>query len=347
MKTTFLIALILLTYVQYSNSQLICIQCFDQNDSISIGVNNLLSNGGFESTTCVPGFLTDYFCPNSSGYNCDISNWTCNGGGTLTYASIFDSSLSIIPEGTNAVYFGNGYSHACSTLDFDITCLINSSCGVSGMPLGYPTSDSDYGGTVGVSIEQTVTGLTIGKTYVLEFWAGGESHFGDFVAPGIFAVDVGFGDNFLRCKPTFDFFSDIGTTFILEFNAISVNQTIKFTNWGHICASCTELVLDQVRLYRLEELSGSVPVCITTSKDLRDDNDFVIFPNPFTNEIIVMFDTNKIIDFILYDSNSKIILQQEFLNSISINTEQLAPGVYFYELRIKNEIKKSGKILKE
>ncbi|MEO5674781.1 MAG: T9SS type A sorting domain-containing protein, partial [Chitinophagales bacterium] len=52
-----------------------------------------------------------------------------------------------------------------------------------------------------------------------------------------------------------------GTTYIIEFNAISASHTIKFTNWGHICFNCSELVLDNVRLYTLTDLSSSVPSC--------------------------------------------------------------------------------------
>jgi len=148
---------------------------------------------------------------------------------------------------------------ACSFLG-DTSCLINSSCEVTGIPQGYPVSGVDYGGAIGVSLEQTVNGLVPGNTYVLEFWAGGESYYGYFSRDGLFGVNLGFGYTFLRSNIT-ETVTGIGTRYIIEFNAVSTSHVIKFTNWGHICDSCTELILDDVRLYTLAELSPSVPAC--------------------------------------------------------------------------------------
>jgi PKD repeat protein len=129
------------------------------------------------------------------------------------------------------------------------------------IPPGYPTNDPGYGGSNGVSIEQTVSGLIAGATYVLEFWAGGEPQAHGWQDPGVFAVDIGFGYTYLRNKPTCP--GCIGTTYIIVFNATSASHTLKFTNWGHICIPCTELILDNVRLFTLAEISPSVPSCVT------------------------------------------------------------------------------------
>ncbi|HYV90129.1 MAG TPA: PKD domain-containing protein [Chitinophagales bacterium] len=263
MKLLFLSAALSVALCKYSAGQIICIYCYDQNDSISSGVNNLLLNGGFEDTVCAGGYILDVFCPNSFYYSCDLTNWTCTGGGSGTYVCIFNNdpySRSFIPEGSRAAYLGNSFPNACSPVSNDTSCLINLGCTVTGTPPGYPLNTSDYGGSTGVSIEQTVTGLVIGHTYVLEFWAGGEVNNGFFEANGLFAVDVGFGDTLMRCKPT-PHSGGIGTTFIIEFNATSPSHTIKFTGWGHICSSCTEVVLDNIRLYTLAELSSTVPSC--------------------------------------------------------------------------------------
>jgi PKD repeat protein len=44
--------------------------------------------------------------------------------------------------------------------------------------------------------------------------------------------------------------------------ASATSHTIKFTNWGHICSYCTELVLDDVKLYTLAELNPAIPPCM-------------------------------------------------------------------------------------
>ncbi|MEO8088108.1 MAG: hypothetical protein ABI763_14895, partial [Bacteroidota bacterium] len=59
----------------FSRAQIICIFCYNQNDSISANVTNLLLNGGFENGCGNFG----YFCPNANNYSCNISNWTCSG----------------------------------------------------------------------------------------------------------------------------------------------------------------------------------------------------------------------------------------------------------------------------
>ncbi len=270
-------------YLQSTSAQVVCIFCYDQNDSISHGVNNLLLNGGFEAPSCTSGS----FCPLSTYYMCDIPNWTCTGGGTSTYAQVFDvagawygSFLSEIIEGTYAVYMGNFYCDACSPNMSDTSCLINVDCTVTGIPAGYPFNpDPTYGGSTGVSIEQTVNGLMPGNTYVLEFWAGGEY---DGVTPlGLFAVDVGFGYTFLRDKATN--IGDIGTRYIIEFNAVSTSHTIKFTNWGHIGNSATELVLDDVKLYTLADLDTSVAPCVGANINALFNAPHHICPGTCTN----------------------------------------------------------------
>ncbi len=258
MKTLFLALVIAFSFYKYSCGQIICILCYDQNDSISTGVNNLLVNGSFESNTCNPNYFGSSFCPNSIFYSCDISSWTCTGGGIDTYSCMFTNFFSTIADGLQAAYFGSNYCLACSSTPDDTSCLINVDCTVSGVPAGYPLAGPTYGGATGLSLEQTVTGLIVGNTYVLEFWAGGENY-GGYPHKGLFAVDVGFGDTLLRCSPTSA--GAIGSVYIIEFIAAYSSQTIKFTNWGHICNDCTELILDNVRLYTLAELSPDVTAC--------------------------------------------------------------------------------------
>lgn len=328
------------------DGQILCIYCYDQNDTISANVNNLILNGGFENGCGNTGF----FCPNASAYTCDITNWTCTGGGSSTYAHTFDAPsiwISIVVEGTRAVYFGNQNSLVCSPTPNDTTCLLNADCAVSGITNGYPTSGTNYGGTLGVSLEQIVSGLVIGNTYVLEFWVGGEwNTINNYAGPGLFAVNLGFGDTLLRDKPT-PISTGIGTRYIIEFIANSSSHTIKFTNWGHMCSYCTELVLDDVRLYTLTELDTSVPHCTVGIVNPDLQNEVNLFPNPVTSELNLKTNRTELSEFFLYDITSRKLLQQSFSNTISINTEQLAKGIYLYEVRNKDGVIKKGKVVKE
>lgn len=260
-----------------ADAQVFCVQCFDQRAPMSTGVTNLVQNGSFETHTC--GTI-GMFCPNASGYQCDISNWTCTGGGPSTYASVESSLYSANADGSYAVYMGNFFCNACSSTTDDISCLVDSGCVVHGVPAGYPTNTPPYGGNTGLSLEQTVTGLTPGNCYVLEFWVGGE---GGFTAPGIFALDLGFGKMWLRCHMTYPNSTDPGLRYVIAFKANAASHTIRFTNLGHICSTCTEAVLDDVMLYTYNELSPSVTACSGgCDRVFSCENDSVTVPNVFT-----------------------------------------------------------------
>ena len=332
-----------LGFVIPTSAQVLCIYCYDQNDSISHGVNNLIQNGGFENGCNSPG----RFCPNASLHTCDITDWTCTGGGIHTYAQIFDISanVSVIVEGTKVVYFGNAFCNACSTTACDTSCLSNLNCTVIGIPIGYPVHhDSGYGGDTGVSIKQTVSGLIVGNTYVLEFWAGGENNAN---GKGLFAIDVGFGDTLLRDKPTPPI-TGIGTRFIIEFRATSTSHTIKFTNWGHICGGFTELILDDVRLYTLAELNPAFPHCTTTGiNELTASPTPSLFPTPTTNAVNITTNNQSPSEVILYDITGRKLLHQPFSGSTSLNIETLAKGIYLYQIKDKDGVLKNGKIAVE
>lgn len=265
-KTYALLCCCLLTF-NFVSAQITCILCYDQNDSISAGVTNLLQNGSFES-----GCITGSFCPVSVDYDCDIPGWVCTGGGTDTYAQVFDQTgsyystyLSEIYHGNQAAYLGNFFCTVCPGGSANVSCLNYADCTVMSLPAGYPTHSVEYGGSAGVTISQDVAGLIVGDNYVLEFWAGGEYDSG-LEGEGMFAVNVGFGDTLLTCKPTGP--GQVGTTYIIQFIATSSTQTISFTNWGHIAADRTEIVLDNVRLYTLAELSQTVPSCAAAATAL-------------------------------------------------------------------------------
>jgi len=224
----------------------------------------------------------------------------------------------------------------------DTSCIVNTSCTVTGFPSGFPTSDDTYyGGTNGVSLQQTVNGLIPGNTYVLEFWAGGEYHFigtANFPDNGIFAVDVGFGNTFLKQKPTAPV-TGIGTRYIIEFVADSSSQTIKFTNWGHVCLTCSELVIDDVRLYTLAELSTTVPVC---NSGLNDEStsqiSISLSPNPVNNELIIKTNGNELSTIHIFDMMGKSIyaFKNENLNENKkiIDLSFLSNGMYFIDVTV-------------
>ena len=263
-----------------SSAQVLCIKCYNQNARVLTDTNNLIVNGGFENGCAVGG----YFCPNSQGYSCDITYWTCLGGGSNTYSDIRDTIFSTIVEGDKAAWFGNHSCSSCSSIQSDTSCISNMGCEVTGIPVGYPVNaSSGYGGDTGVSLQQIVNGLTIGSIYKLEFWAGGQSGFNK---KGLFAVDLGFGNIFLNNSqtPPMNFGGGIGTRYIIAFTATSSSHSIKFTNWGQICDSCTDLVLDDVRLFKSDSINSP---CANAINDLPENTIATVFPNPATTLLTI------------------------------------------------------------
>ncbi|MCX6258707.1 MAG: T9SS type A sorting domain-containing protein [Bacteroidia bacterium] len=72
-----------------------------------------------------------------------------------------------------------------------------------------------------------------------------------------------------------------------------------------------------------------------------------IFPVPFSNTLNFVNENNEKSEIILFDIASRFILQKAFTGSVTINTGQLAKGLYFYEVRNKYGITKKGKAVKE
>jgi hypothetical protein len=78
------------------------------------------------------------------------------------------------------------------------------------------------------------------------------------------------------------------------------------------------------------------------------NNDNIIFqPNPFKDKLNISDKRKEFVEITLFDITSRKILQQKFTNSVSLSTEQLAKGLYLYEVRDKNGLCKKGKVVKD
>ena len=77
-----------------------------------------------------------------------------------------------------------------------------------------------------------------------------------------------------------------------------------------------------------------------------EPNKINVYPNPFADRLTFTSSKNEQATIILFDIFFRQILQQTFTNSTTINTEHLADGIYFYELRNSNLIIANGKAIK-
>ena len=72
-----------------------------------------------------------------------------------------------------------------------------------------------------------------------------------------------------------------------------------------------------------------------------------IYPVPFNDYLKIEKSNNESAEIIIYDIASRKLMQEKFTSSTVLNTEQLAKGVYLYELRNKAGVNKKGKVVKD
>lgn len=102
--------------------------------------------------------------------------------------------------------------------------------------------------------------------------------------------------------------------------------------------NCTECIfLDAVHL-------DASKTAIAESSNEADVN---VFPNPCSDQLTFSAEDNQPITLFLYDLFGQEILRLTFENAATINTAQLADGVYFYELHNDTWGIKNGKIVKQ
>jgi hypothetical protein len=81
--------------------------------------------------------------------------------------------------------------------------------------------------------------------------------------------------------------------------------------------------------------------------ETKKNNGVVVYPNPFDTKLTVATKVDGEFELTLFDVTSRKIFNRSFINSATINTEQLARGMYFYEVRCKNDVEERGKLVKE
>ncbi|HKR04962.1 MAG TPA: T9SS type A sorting domain-containing protein [Bacteroidia bacterium] len=114
------------------------------------------------------------------------------------------------------------------------------------------------------------------------------------------------------------------------------NDTLKFTL---ISDSCLTRAITLTDYYWVALLTGIE--AINPLKQIQ------IFPNPFSERLNIWNNNNEPNEIIIYDIASKRILEQKFINFVSLNTEQLVKGLYLYEVRDKNGLCRKGKVVKD
>jgi hypothetical protein len=88
-------------------------------------------------------------------------------------------------------------------------------------------------------------------------------------------------------------------------------------------------------------------ICTTGIDGSFPDPEVNIYPNPVKDQLNVEVNSHESSEIVLYDIASRKILQQEFTNFVSLNTERLAKGIYFYRVQNTSDMLRKGKLVKE
>ncbi|MES2622008.1 MAG: T9SS type A sorting domain-containing protein [Bacteroidota bacterium] len=91
----------------------------------------------------------------------------------------------------------------------------------------------------------------------------------------------------------------------------------------------------------------SSPIIVSGIGDMSEEDGVSIYPTPFRDKLNVSINSSGQTTFSLYNFLGQQILRNTFVNFTTINTEHLADGIYFYELRHNGGRIKTGKVLKQ
>jgi len=86
---------------------------------------------------------------------------------------------------------------------------------------------------------------------------------------------------------------------------------------------------------------------ITGINPIGNDQNFAVFPNPFEDLLSVTSNYNEPLELIFYDNLGRMVFSKSITGDISINTKEFDTGIYYFQLRNKESVLRSGKMVKQ
>src|ERR1051325_682415 len=208
---------------------------------------NLILNGSFEADGGVAANDSYWATGTSYSPTMSLANWTASGQ-VNSYAIWGNDGVggikgsAILPHGTNGLYFGAGIM-----------------AGVSPFPIEAPNGKIGFGSPPNISpkptegpvtLQQTVSGLNLGSSYLLDFWTSGEElTTGQFTADGFFGLQIPGEPLVYLAAPCGSGPTGPSQRYQIYFTPSASTLTFEWINWGHYFGPnglTDELVLDDV-----------------------------------------------------------------------------------------------------
>lgn len=117
----------------------------------------------------------------------------------------------------------------------------------------------------------------------------------------------------------------------LKVSPAGIGHTMKYPAFTSDIATCMNFII------------ANSPTAISEQTSIQAQ----VFPNPFSGQVTFEIADNEPATVSLCNFFGQQLIAQSFTNSTTINTEQLANGIYFYELKNASGILKTGKLLKQ
>lgn len=92
--------------------------------------------------------------------------------------------------------------------------------------------------------------------------------------------------------------------------------------------------------------SNTIYNCETSIDEESTFHKALSYPNPFNDQLTFVALDKELTTVVLYNFYGQQVLQQTFIKSTTINTEQLEYGIYFYQLRNSKKVNSNGKVIK-
>jgi len=174
-----------------------------------------------------------------------------------------------------------------------------------------------------------------------------------------YSVSATSDSGLILCGANVPVFSSIPSIYLLKTDSsgnagcFATNLSLAGSNYSPTTAQRVYIPVSFGPLWNItltvKHLGDSIAT-LCNSVGINESQDsplFEIYPNPFSDKINITTETNEPVEITLFDVTSRKLLQQTFTNAVTLNTSQLAKGIYIYEVRNKNGGVKKGKVVKE
>jgi hypothetical protein len=186
----------------------------------------------------------------------------------------------------------------------------------------------------GEGMYQNVSGFTVGMNYIITYDYCGTNRWG---GTGDCVWHLFIDDIDVNLSPVFSSADTIWDMNSFMFTATSTLHKIGFRAYTPTYNGGGSAAIDHFTLRYAK------PTDI-------DDNFYSaaisVYPNPFQNILSISSTTQGSV-FTLIDILGRVIYRQNFSGSITLNTEMLRSGIYFYEIQTAKGVLRTGKVVKE